>query len=362
MTDRGGWRSKGDKVVRRSPIKRGKKCGRPFVAPRQVRQTSSNRKKRVATKETEDSDVQLVTDSEVQQIRRQAETITNSSSSKVQIITDTQNEREILATRQTEPATIAEKVQETTRSDTTKSTPEIFRSPVTETNEAMTEKVSLDLVGQHLFQASNQLGNQMMFNGMPYRGVTFVPETEVQDAGSDSDDNIPVVTLLRKEKGTTLSLQQINDCKEGPKGEKAIGVSVAKLFEGVEFRGIVDSFRTARQRLYYHVTYSDGDEEEMSQAELRDGYVLGLAEEIQTQWETMKQGEKTKAIEDTDVSEVETSDGEGSEYDRAEYNEEMKNKKRKRKENKTSSTKKKYEFVWVCTTFGGRKNRCCRGI
>ncbi len=202
MTDRGGWRSKGDKVVRRSPIKRGKKCGRPFVAPRQVRQTV--------------------------------------------------------------PDTIAETVQETTLSDTTESTPEILRSPVTETVEAVTDKLSLDLVGQHLFQASNQLGNQIMSNDMPYRGVTFVPETEEQDEGSDSDDNIPVVTLLRKEKGTTLSLQQINDCKEGPKGEKEIGVSVAKLFEGVEFRGIVDSFRTARQRLYYHVTYSDGDEEEMS--------------------------------------------------------------------------------------------------
>jgi hypothetical protein len=347
MTDRGGWRSKGDKVVRRSPIKRGKKCGRPFVAPRQVRQTSTNRKKRVALKETGNSDVQLVTDSEVQQIRGQAETIPDSSSSEVQIITDTQNEREIQATRQTVPDTIAETVQETILSDTTESTPEIFRSPVTETLEAVTEKVSLDLVGQHLFQASNQLGNQMMYNGMPYRGVTFVPETEEQVEGSDSDDNIPVVTLLRKEKGTTLSLQQIHDCKEGPKAKKAIGVSVAKLFEGVEFRGIVDSFRTTRQRLYYHVTYSDGDEEEMPQAELRDAYVLGLAEEIQTQWETMIQGDKNKAIEDTDVSEVETSDGEGSEYDRADYNEEL---------------KKKKEFVWVCTTFGGRKNRCFRGI
>ncbi len=238
------------------------------------------------------------------------------------------------------PETIAETVPETTLSDTTESTPEIFRSPVTETVEAVTEKVSLDLVGQHLLEASNQLGNQMMFNGMPYHGVTFVAETEQQDVGSDSDDNmIPVATLLRKEKDTTLSLQQIQDCKEGPKGKKAIGVSVAKLFDGVEFRGIVDRFRTARQRLYYHVTYSDGDEEEMSQLELRDGYVLGLAEAIQIQWKTMKAGGRSKAIEDTDVSECETSDGEGSEYDKAEYNEEVKSKKRIRKENKKSSTK-----------------------
>jgi hypothetical protein len=181
-----------------------------------------------------------------------------------------------------------------------------------------------------------------MFNGMPYRGVTFVAETEQQDVGSDSDDNIPVATLLRKEKDTTLSLQQIQDCKEGPKGEKTIGVSVAKLFDGVEFRGVVDIlvFRTARQRLYYHVTYSDGEEEEMSQLELRDGYVLGLAEAIQIQWNTMKADDRSKKIEETNVSEVETSDGEGSEYDKAEYNEEAKNKKRIRKENKKSCTKK----------------------
>jgi hypothetical protein len=214
MTDRGGWRSKGDKVVRRSPIKRGKKCGRPFVPPRQVRQTSKNREKKVVPKETEDSDVQLVTDSEVQKMCRQAETIADSSSSEVQIITETQNEREIQALRQTVLDTMAEKVQETTFSDTTESTPEILRSPVTETVEVVTDKVSLDLVGQHLIQAGNQLENQMRLNDMPYGGVTFVPETEGQDEGSDSDDNIPVVNLLRKDKGTALSLQQINYCKD----------------------------------------------------------------------------------------------------------------------------------------------------
>ncbi len=81
-------------------------------------------------------------------------------------------------------------------------------------------------------------------------------------------DNVPIATSIRKEKGTTLTIQQIKDCQEGPKGDKAIGVSVAKFFEGVEFRGIVDGVRTARKRVYYHITYNDGDEEEMSQAEL----------------------------------------------------------------------------------------------
>jgi hypothetical protein len=122
--------------------------------------------------------------------------------------------------------------------------------------------------------------------------------------------------------------------------DKAIGVCVANFFGGVEYRGVVDRFRTARQRVYYHVTYSDGDDEEMSQAELRDAYVLGLAEVIQTKWKQMKSSNKDKIIEDTDVNEVETSDGEGSEYDRADYNEELKTQKRTRKENNKSSTKK----------------------
>ena len=57
-------------------------------------------------------------------------------------------------------------------------------------------------------------------------------------------------------------------------------MTVAKQFDGVEYRGTVDSWRSARKRSYYHVTYTDGDEEELSQTELRDGYVLGLSDEI----------------------------------------------------------------------------------
>ncbi len=61
------------------------------------------------------------------------------------------------------------------------------------------------------------------------------------------------------------------------------------MFDGVEFRGTVDSFRQARQRMYYHVTYTDGDEEEYTQTELRNGYVLGLSEEIEREWSKFKQ-------------------------------------------------------------------------
>ncbi len=67
MTEQ-GWRGKGDKVLRRSPRKRGKTCGRPFTAPRKVTQSTSNRKKRTVPIDKEDSEVQVLTESEVQTI------------------------------------------------------------------------------------------------------------------------------------------------------------------------------------------------------------------------------------------------------------------------------------------------------
>jgi hypothetical protein len=66
MTERQGWRGKGDKVVRRSPRKGGKTCGRPFTAPRKVTQAPRTRKKRSGTTDKEDSEVQVLTESEVQ--------------------------------------------------------------------------------------------------------------------------------------------------------------------------------------------------------------------------------------------------------------------------------------------------------
>ncbi len=99
-----------------------------------------------------------------------------------------------------------------------------------------------------------------------------MPETEQQDATSDSEDDVPVAKLLSIKKAGSLTLEQIQKCKEGPEGDKAVGKTVAKKSDGVQFIGIIDRFRTERQRHIYHVTYSDGDEEEWSQRELRDGY------------------------------------------------------------------------------------------
>ncbi len=107
-----------------------------------------------------------------------------------------------------------------------------------------------------------------------------MPETEQQDGDSESDDDIPVAMLLKPRIAGSLTLQQIQECKDGPEEEKAVGKTVAKIFDEVKFSGIIDRFRTERKRHIYHVTYSDGDEKEWSQRKLRDGYVLGLAPEI----------------------------------------------------------------------------------
>ncbi len=110
-----------------------------------------------------------------------------------------------------------------------------------------------------------------------------MPETEQQDASSESDDDVPVAQLLRPRNTSNLTKEQIDECKEGPDGDKAVGKTVAKMFDGVKYTGIVDRFRTERKRHIYHVTYSDGDEEEWTQRELRDGFVLGLAPDIERQ-------------------------------------------------------------------------------
>ncbi len=95
-----------------------------------------------------------------------------------------------------------------------------------------------------------------------YKGWVYIPETEVQESGDDSEDNLPVASLIKEKEDTSLSLEKIQDLKEDPKGEGAVGKIVAKLFDGVEYRGTVDSFRQVRQRYYYHITYTDGDEED----------------------------------------------------------------------------------------------------
>jgi hypothetical protein len=228
---------------------------------------------------------------------------------------------------------VHERPEETeVHSNTTESTPEIFKSPVREVT-----------VRHEISHVAKSPSPVIPF---VYEGPNFIAETEQQDISDsgDSDDNVPVSTLLRQDKAQTLSSQQLQDCLEGPKGEKAIGVTVAKTFDSVEYRGTVDRFRTARSRTYYHVTYTDGDEEELTQRELRDGYILGLSKEIVAQWEKhIGSKSVTQNSDKEDNSDGSEGTEEGSDYDNREYNEEVRGKRKQRKEKAKRSIKKKKE-------------------
>ncbi len=203
--------------------------------------------------------------------------------------------------------------------------------------------IATDVVEDQVIHASP---NSKKYRGTTYQGVMHVEETEVQDKSSGSEDEIPLATLLGHEKGKNLTLQQIQDCKDGPIGDKAVGVTIAKTFEGVEFRGTIDSFRQARKRFcYYHVTYTDGEEEELSQIELRDGYLLGLTEETEKAWQKYKASiKKGKNVDQpNDNSDDERSDEEGSQYDNSDYNQEVRQKRKERKEKNARRSKKKKE-------------------
>jgi hypothetical protein len=122
---------------------------------------------------------------------------------------------------------------------------------------------------------------------------------------SDDEDNIPMSILLHKPK-------KLNRDARGEiiVGEAAIGVGIAKLFEGLGmFRGIVDRVRKEGRETLYHVLYTDGDEEELSHYEyilasqLYEGrHTLDCTEgnsemELQT---TVDEGDSGSEYSDTD--------------------------------------------------------------
>ena len=128
-----GWRSKGDLVPRRSPRQQRKTCGRPFSAPRQVRATITKKPKTVQTNETQDSDVRMLTAIEIEMIQSTEDEVPEvSQDSQVKIITETENERDLQ--EREAPALVSEAKSDLedrheTVSNTTESTPDIFKSP-----------------------------------------------------------------------------------------------------------------------------------------------------------------------------------------------------------------------------------------
>jgi hypothetical protein len=88
------------------------------------------------------------------------------------------------------------------------------------------------------------------------------------DNSCEDEDNVPVATILAKEKAqtnknTSRSLRDRNG--DIVTGEMAVGVGIAKFFQDLGmFKGVVDRVRKEGRELLYHVTYEDGDEEELS--------------------------------------------------------------------------------------------------
>jgi hypothetical protein len=97
----------------------------------------------------------------------------------------------------------------------------------------------------------------------------------------------------------------------------------------------------------------------LSQTELRDGYLLGLTDVIEDQWQKYKESTSENKIVDQppDNSEDEVSDDEGSQYDNTDYNHEVRQKRKERKEKITRrSKKKKTELSGFVLPQSGDKN------
>ncbi len=76
--------------------------------------------------------------------------------------------------------------------------------------------------------------------------------------------------------------------------------------------------------------------------ELRDGYVLGLGKEIETDWNKLKEKRKDKDVEDRDLDlEEVASDGEGSLYGTSSEEESRRQKQKRRKVVTVKRSKKK---------------------
>jgi hypothetical protein len=242
------WKGKGEALPRRSPRKgkRGKTCGRPFKAPRPVKETKKKSVKVTAT-ETQDSQVQeivLVTETETEDNHVQdivTVTETETEDSQVKLITETENDRDIESRQKAAPDMIERGADMTIESDTTGSTPDIFKSP-----DIVQDKVAGSMVIDTIppFEIEARHDKRQFI----YKGVSLIKETEEQDSDDDSEDNVPIASVVLKKKNSSLTREQIENCKVGPIGEKALGVTVAKQFDGVEYRGTVDSWRSARKR------------------------------------------------------------------------------------------------------------------
>ncbi len=96
------------------------------------------------------------------------------------------------------------------------------------------------------------------------------------------------------------------------------------------------------------MTYEDGDEEELSQKELRDCYILALSPQIEAQWvafsKTITKKHLDENVEGSNEGQSEDqamSDGEGSLYDKGSDEEELIKKRKKRRKEPVARGPKK---------------------
>ena len=102
----------------------------------------------------------------------------------------------------------------------------------------------------------------------------------VEDAKSNSDDDddlVPLASLVAKEKLDVLAAVSTKAASiVYPVGEAAIGVQVARDFGGKHgiCNGKITTVNLTGRRPLYHCVYTDGDEEDYNQAELRSAIDL----------------------------------------------------------------------------------------
>jgi hypothetical protein len=170
---------KGEALPRRSPRKGGKTCGRPFTAPRLVQDTV----KEILTvqeTETQDSQVQLITETENDRdIQARQE---------VAILGEREADEMVRHSTDSAPEVVTEGVPDMTfGSDTTGSTPDICKSP-----DMVQERVLGSLVTETI--------PPLVIEARPdtrqfvYKGVTTVKESEAQKSDDDSEDDVPIAS------------------------------------------------------------------------------------------------------------------------------------------------------------------------
>jgi hypothetical protein len=204
--------------------------------------------------------------------------------------------------------------------------------------------------------------------GNEEEGYNQTPMSEWR-VSDDEEELIPVSQLLVKDKVIVnpypkgiklMSEREANECArhgevlrwstddeedKEPEMEKTMKKTrskiVAKFFESVLFIGTVTEVIPRRRDFFYKVTYEDGDQEDMDEAELL--YALELKHKKDRGEDLVQESECEKDL--NGLSE------EGSEYDSEEDKQEARrNKKRKLAEDKASKaskTKKKPKTKWT---------------